>query len=77
VLGLSVLRQPDHFVASGDDRDQLPGGGEGQVPFHRGDFGHRLRHHRRGCFGDDTYGNVGNGSQQGTVPNPVEVLVNW
>jgi hypothetical protein len=29
------------------------------------------------CFGDNTYGNVGNGSQQGTVPNPVEVLVNW
>jgi hypothetical protein len=29
------------------------------------------------CWGSNTYGNVGNGTQGNTVPNPAEVLVNW
>jgi Regulator of chromosome condensation (RCC1) repeat len=29
------------------------------------------------CWGANTYGNVGNGTQGNMVPNPVEVLVNW
>ena len=29
------------------------------------------------CWGSNTYGNVGNGTQGNTVPNPTEVLVNW
>jgi alpha-tubulin suppressor-like RCC1 family protein len=29
------------------------------------------------CFGTNTYGNVGNGTQGNNVTNPTEVLVNW